>query len=188
MKNLKFLPIGIVALFISSCSSDDNSSAPVNEEEVITTVKVTLTPQNGGTPIVLQSRDLDGDGPNAPVITTSANLAANTVYNGSLDLLNEIATPAESITSEIIEEALDHQFFFSATNNIGTTAYAAPFDGNSQPIGVNFTFTTTNAANGNLTVVLRHEPNKSADGVASGDITNAGGETDIQVTFPVVVE
>ncbi|RZJ73804.1 type 1 periplasmic binding fold superfamily protein [Flavobacterium sp.] len=188
MKTLKFLPFGIFALFIASCSSDDNTSAPVNEEEVITTIIATLTPQAGGTPIVFTSRDLDGDGPTAPVITVSGNLATNTVYSGSLDLLNETTTPAESITAEIIEEALDHQFFFSATNNIGTTAYAAPFDGNAHPIGVNFTFTTTAAATGNLTVVLRHQPDKSAQGVANGDITNAGGETDVQVTFPVIVE
>jgi hypothetical protein len=36
-----------------------------NEEELITTVKVTLT--NGSNSIVLQSKDLDGDGPNAPM-------------------------------------------------------------------------------------------------------------------------
>ncbi len=187
-KSLKFLPFGIIALLIASCSSDDNTSAPVNEEEVITTITATLTPQGGGTPITLTSRDLDGDGPNAPVITVSGNLATNTVYNGSVDLLNETVTPAESITAEIIEEALDHQFFFSGTNNIGTAGYAAPFDSNNNPVGVNFTFTTTAAATGNLTIVLRHEPNKTAAGVANGDITNAGGHSDIEVTFPVIVE
>jgi len=35
---------------------------------------------------------------------------------------------------------------------------------------------------------LRHQPNKSGDNVASGDITNAGGETDIEVTFDVTIE
>lgn len=186
MKNLKFSALALLGVFFASCSSDDN--APVNEEEVITTVTAELTPQGGGTAIVLTSRDLDGDGPNAPVVTVSGNLATNTVYNGSLDLLNETTNPPESITEEILEEALDHQFFFSTTNGIGTTAYAAPFDGNNKPVGVNFTFTTTAAASGNLTVVLRHQPDKSAPNVSAGDITNAGGETDAQVTFPVIVE
>lgn len=185
---MKFLSFGIFALLLASCSSDDNTNAPVNEEEVITTVIATFATQGGGSAVILTFRDLDGDGPNAPEITTSGNFATNTVYNASLDLLNETTTPAESITEEIIEEALDHQFFFSVTNNIGTAAYAAPFDGNAHPVGVNFTFTTTAAATGNLTVVLRHQPDKSAEGVANGDITNAGGETDLQVTFPVVVE
>jgi hypothetical protein len=34
---------------------------------------------------------------------------------------------------------------------------------------------------------LRHLPNKSAAGVAAGDITNAGGATDAQVTYPIVI-
>ena len=36
--------------------------------------------------------------------------------------------------------------------------------------------------------MLRHEPDKSAAGVSSGDITNAGGETDIEVSFNVIIE
>lgn len=185
MKSIKFLPVVLLA-FLASCSNDDNG--PVNEEEVITTATVTLTPLAGGTSIVMTSRDLDGDGPDAPVITVSGNLSDNTVYNGSITLLNETVSPAEDITEEVEEEALDHQFFFSATNSIGTAAYAAPFDTDGNPVGVNFTFTTTNPASGSLTVVLRHQPDKSASGVADGDITNAGGETDLQVTFPVVVD
>ena len=35
-----------------------------------------------------------------------------------------------------------------------------------------------------MTVILRHEPDKAGAGVSDGDITNAGGETDIEVTFP----
>lgn len=185
MKSIKFLPIVFLALF-ASCSNDDNG--PVNEEEVITTATVVLTPVGGGPSVTMTSRDLDGDGPDAPIVTVSGSLNDNTVYNGSVTLLNETVTPAEDITEEVQEEALDHQFFFSATNGIGTAAYAAPFDADGNPVGVNFTFTTTNPASGSLTVVLRHQPDKSASGVAGGDITNAGGETDVQVTYPVVVE
>ncbi|MBC7522834.1 MAG: type 1 periplasmic binding fold superfamily protein, partial [Flavobacterium sp.] len=36
-----------------------------------------------------------------------------------------------------------------------------------------------------IVVTLRHEPLKSADGVAAGSIVNAGGATDAQVTYPV---
>ncbi|HLN94180.1 MAG TPA: hypothetical protein VK183_00995 [Flavobacterium sp.] len=187
MKNLKYL-VGSFAFItiLSSCSNDN--SAPVNEEEVITTVTITLTPQGGGNAIILKSQDLDGDGPNAPTLTVSGNLAAGAVYNGSIDLLNELETPAESITAEIEEEALDHQFFFTLTNNTGTVAYAAPFDSNSNPIGINFTVTAGTAGSGTFTAVLRHQPDKAAEGVSSGNITNAGGETDVQVSFPIVVQ
>ena len=75
MKKLNFLAVTIVSLLgLSSCSNDDNG--PVNEEEVITTVITTLS--GGGQVVTLTSRDLDGDGPNAPVTTVSGNLIANT--------------------------------------------------------------------------------------------------------------
>ena len=59
-------------------------------------------------------------------------------------------------------------------------------DGN--PIGVQFTLATTTAASGSLTITLRHEPMKTASGVRNGDITNAGGETDVQAVFPITVQ
>jgi len=43
--------------------------------------------------------------------------------------------------------------------------------------------TATDPGEGGLRITLRHEPNKTAAGVQNGDITNAGGETDIEVTF-----
>ena len=36
-------------------------------------------------------------------------------------------------------------------------------------------------------MILKHEPNKSAAGVAGGDVTNAGGETDAEMEFPITV-
>ncbi|MFY0482266.1 type 1 periplasmic binding fold superfamily protein [Flavobacterium sp. PLA-1-15] len=190
MKTLKLVPFALIALLsFNSCSNDDNASLPVNEEEVITTVTVTLTPEGGGIPVVLTSRDLDGDGPNAPVITSTGSVVALTTYNGTVSLLNELTNPADNISLEVLEEGDDHQFFFNATGGLsGTFAYADQ-DENGDPIGLSFKFTASaNTQSGNLTVILRHEPNKAGANVASGDITNAGGETDIQVTFPVIVQ
>jgi len=93
LKNTLFLVLATVVF--SACSSDDDNPLPVNEEEVITTLTATLTPVGGGASITLQSLDLDGDGPNVPVITVSSPLAVNTTYNGSLELLNETESPAE---------------------------------------------------------------------------------------------
>lgn len=189
MKTFKFLSLSLVTtLFLASCSNDDSPAPAVNEEEVITTLTATLT--GGGQTIILKSQDLDGaEGPLAPVVTVSGNLAANTIYSGSLDLLNEAASSTESITEEILEEADDHQFFFNASNSLGAFAYLAPNDENGNPVGLKFTFTTgPTAGTGTLTVILRHQPNKSAEGVASGNIANAGGETDIQVSFPITVQ
>ncbi len=183
MKNLKILIITLLGVTtLVSCSKDDG---PVNEEEVITTVTTTLT--NGANVITLRSRDLDGDGPNAPVVTVSGNLTTNTTYTGTVSFLNEIASPTEDITVEVLEEGVDHQLFFQAPTALGTFTYSDT-DANGKPIGLQFTLVTGNASSGNLLVTLRHEPNKSAVGVAAGDITNAAGATDAAVTYPVVVQ
>ena len=183
MKNLKLIALLVIpVLFSTSCSNDD---APVNEEEVITTVRTTLT--GGGQVITLTSRDLDGDGPNAPVVTVSGNLVAGTTYTGSTEFLNELKDPAEDITIEVQEEGADHQVFYQLPSSIGTVTYTDT-DANGRPIGLNFTLVAgTSGTTGTLTVTLRHLPNKTATGVAAGDITNAGGNTDAAVTFSVAV-
>ena len=165
MKNLKL--VAVAFLGITSLISCDNNDVPVNEEEVITTVTTTLT--NGTSVITLLSRDLDGDGPNAPVVTVSGKLMASKVYTGRVTILNETETPAGDITAEVKEEGDEHQLFFQAPSGLGTFVYTDT-DKNAKPIGLEFTLTTKTAATGNLVVTLRHEPNKSASGVASGDI------------------
>ena len=184
MKNSKILALALLTVFtFSSCNNDDPEV--VNEEEVITTVTTTLTA--GSSVITLTSRDLDGDGPNAPVVTASGDLKINTTYNGTTTFLNEAVKPADDITAEVKEEGEDHQLFYQAPTAVGTFTYGDT-DKNGKPIGLTFTLKTeTTATTGNITVVLRHLPAKSASGVATGDITNAGGATDASVTFPVKV-
>ena len=185
MKITRALILGLMAFYITGCGNDD---APIliNEDEVITTITATFTPENGGTPIVLTSRDLDGDGPTPPVVTVSGEFIAATTYNGQVTFLNELATPAEDITEEVEEEGAEHQVFFQQAG-LGIITYTDQ-DSNGNPIGLTVTYQTTDvAASGNMIITLRHEPNKSAAGVAGGDITNAGGSTDAEVSFPVSV-
>ncbi len=177
------LLLGLAFVF-TACDKEDPVIA--NEEELITTLKYTLTPTNGGTSIELSFVDLDGDGGNAPVIT-GGTLSANQSYSGTLDLLNEAESPAESIAAEVAAEDKEHQFFFASTVN-GVTVTYDDQDADGNPLGLQTTLTTGGAGTGTLTVVLRHEPNKSAAGVVEGGIENAGGETDIEVSFPIDVQ
>lgn len=185
MKNSKILAFALLSIFtFSSCNNDDPIA--VNEEELITTVTTTLT--SAGSPtITMISRDLDGDGPNSPVVTVSSNLAINTTYTGAVTFKNESVTPIEDITVEIKEEGDEHQLFFQTATAIGAFTYADA-DKNGKPIGLAFTLKTgTAAATGDIIVVLRHEPIKNAAGVAGGSITNAGGNTDAEVKYSVVL-
>lgn len=190
---LKLFTLLLVSNFIVSCSNDDDNSIPppVNEEEVITTMTLTFTPVGGGTVVELKTQDLDGDGPDAPVVTISGSFQSDTTYNGTVEFLNELEDPAEDITEEVAEESLEHQVFFTVTGGLGTMTYNDT-DADGNPIGLDISFQTVSTGtpiNGSITVTLRHESNKNASGVSDGDITNAGGETDIEETFaPITVE
>lgn len=186
MKTIKLLAIACISAITFASCSDDNPT-PTNEEEVITTMRITLTPVGGGSDIVLESQDLDGDGPNAPVVT-GGTLSANTTYNATIVLLNETEDPAENITTEVAAEAEEHQFFYTATGINPTFTYTGANDSNGNPVGITFSLASGSAGTGTITVTLRHEPNKDASGVSDGNVANAGGETDIEVTFDITVQ
>ncbi len=183
--NYSALLLGILLhLFLMTACSDDKDPQPVNDEEEITTLRMTFTPQSGGNAVTLEWKDLDGAGGNAPIIT-AGTLQANTSYSASLELLNELEN--ESITAEIQEEDDEHQFFFTY-GNLFTAFNYADTDGNNLPVGLQTSWTTGAPTSGTLNVILRHQPNKSASGVAQGDATNAGGETDIEVGFQLTIQ
>ncbi|KAA2218667.1 type 1 periplasmic binding fold superfamily protein [Maribacter flavus] len=185
MKKNKILSIFILLILLfTSCSSDNDNPEPINEEELITTIIVTLNPDNGGTVITLESKDLDGDGPNAPVIEVSGNLVAGTSYTGDILLLNESETPPENITEEVEDEDDEHQFFYTIGDGLDITTEYVNFDGDGNPLGTQIRLNTGTASNGTLTFTLRHEPKKPNDGT----LADAGGETDIAQTFNLTVE
>lgn len=181
-----FIAFGFVAsvLAFQSCNDDDDV-LDVNEEEVITTATLTFV-GGTGSPIVMSFRDLDGDGGAAPVIA-GGTLDANTSYAYTIALLNEQETPAENITTEVREEGAEHQFFLRSSGANVTFEYG-DVDADGRPIGIVGTALTGAASTGSISVTLRHEPNKAAEGVSTGNIANAGGETDIEVTFPVTIQ
>ena len=184
MKKIKFLTLALIisTLFISCSKDDDQQPQPVNEEEVITTLTVTLVPEGGGATVILQTRDLDGDGPNEPVITTG-NLAAGVSYSGSIVLLNETVDPAEDITEEVEEENLEHQFFYTSGDDLDITTSNENLDTDGNKLGTEFTLVAGAVSSGTLTFTLRHEPTKPNTG-----IDDAGGESDVIATFNVAVQ
>lgn len=181
----KIAAILLSAGLLISISACDNTPEIPNEGEVITDLVLTLTPATGGDAVVFSFEDTDGDGGNDPVIS-GGTLAANTTYNGAITLEGLADGEVENITEEIAEEDEEHQFFFSSSLTDLVVAYA-DMDADGNPVGLSVTVETGAAGSGTLTVTLRHEPVKDASGVAEGDITNAGGETDIEVIFDLTV-
>lgn len=185
-----YLKLFMLLTLVTAYSCDPDDPDPVNEEELITTVIYTLTPQGGGTPVVLSFKDTDGSGGNAPIITGGI-LSNNTTYTGALQFLNESSSSPKNITTEISSEGADHQVFISATTQALADAIEfsyVDFDSNGKPIGTKIDINTINTATGEMIITLKHKPNKSATNVSNGDITNAGGETDVEVSFPIEIK
>lgn len=175
----------IFSLVFVSCHKEPKT--PIPEQELITTLKLKLTdttpPYNSQTFVF---RDIDGDGGFDPTLD-SVIIAAGKTFKASLLLLDERNFPADTSTNEIKELNTLHQFFYQAdpTDLIFNFSYDDS-DDNGKPLGNFFSFSTKNSpATGKLMVILRHEPDKNAPNVTDNDITNAGGETDIEVHFPV---
>jgi hypothetical protein len=166
-----------------ACLKDPEAT---NEEELITTIKYKLIPVTGGNDVVLLFKDLDGNGGNAAQIT-GGTISKNIAYTGTIELLNEQANPVINITQEVRTEGTDHQFFYSALDGLTTTVTYEDMDANGNPLGISTRLITGSASAGKLKITLRHKPNKSAQGVKEGLIANAGGETDIEIEFPVNV-
>lgn len=192
LKNIfgPMVPGLLMAFALTACKKDEQPQPqtpvqPPSEEEVITTLEVTFSDLGSGAEYTLLFRDADGPGGNAPEITGDG-IPGNSEYTMNLRLLNESVSPAEDITEEISEEDDEHQLFFSV-NGVALTVQYADLDANDHPVGLLNLANTGEAGAGTLTITLRHQPDKGAAGVAQGDITNAGGETDIEVTFPVEI-
>jgi hypothetical protein len=182
----KSLLLLFVSVFILSACNNDDDPEPENETEIITRVEMKFTNTLNPSEVVLAKfDDPDGPGGNAPIFT-HPTLKAGTVYSVSIELYNDLE--GEDITEEIEEEDDEHQFFFIQTGGIFTSIVYDDVDAFGRPVGLKSIFTTGTAGTGTLRVVLRHQLNKAAAGVASGDITNAGGDTDIDIIFNVTVQ
>jgi hypothetical protein len=184
MKQIKFLSTVLLAgLLLTACSKDNDTPEQAHEEELITTLKVTLTPSGGGTAILMEYKDLDGEGSDTPVVSVSNNLAAGVTYDGVIEVSNETEDPAEDITEEVKEENLEHQFFYTSGGGLDVTTSYSDSDDDGNDLGIEFTLTAGAASSGTLTFTLRHEPTKPNTG-----LSDAGGETDIAATFDVTIE
>ncbi|MFD2513224.1 hypothetical protein ACFSRY_05055 [Pontibacter locisalis] len=179
--HLTFVLLGALLTF-SSC--DDHGDEPHDhEEELITTLTLTMTPQNGGTPITATFRDLDGDGGQPPVMTpTQVVLNANTHYITRITVLDE-SNGTEDITTEIRAEGDEHEFFFVPSPADLLTVTKTDRDSKDLPIGLEGTIHTGTAKTGTLRVVLKHQP-----GLKNATSTITTGETDADVTFNIQVQ
>ncbi len=199
----------IILITFSAClkknkldANVENPLLPANENEVITTMKLSIT--DGTTTLNYQYKDPDGDGGIvgaygnlSNTLTTQSdsiiNLTINKTYTVSILLLDETKAVTDTISNSVLSEGIDHMFFFNATNPSGnpysvyltgsmTTIKYLDLDANLRGIGLLAEWQTpsTPMPKSLLTVALKHQP-----GVKDG--TYAPGDTDIEIPFKLKI-
>lgn len=186
MKNnkMKYWSISILLAFViifTGCDSDEPDPIGPGEEELITKVTLTLTPEGGGTPVIAVADDPDGDGTGFTI--DELMLTANTTYAGTIEVRDDVN--GEDITEEVREEADEHQLWYTVSGDAASriTVTITDTDSNNLPLGLTFTVVVSDGppVSGTLNVILSHYDEMPKDG------TSLSGESDIDLIFPVEV-
>jgi len=173
----------VTTLIAASCKKEkDNEES--NENEIITTVKLTFTDRTSGASSTFVWKDLDGDGGNDPVIQ-DITLQSASVYDVSLTLLNETQNPAEDVTEEVEEESAAHRFYYEASGGLGLTVTDLDKDSEGITLGLNSVWTTSGPGSGTIRLVLRHYPAGGKD--ETDPVNSSKSSTDMDVSFAVQV-
>lgn len=194
-KRLPFYALTLASFAFASCQSED----PVmeNEEEVITDVTLSFIELNStgdpiGTKISFKASDPQGiELGIAPTIET-VNLTKGKTYRMEITVANAIAN--NDITAEILAEGDAHQFYFLGTAFVGSSPLSIVYDdATGQLIGLRTKVTVAASPglnNALMRVILRHDLNKSYPGANNPNFQNyeqAGGESDLDINFPLVI-
>ena len=182
---------------------DDHHGHDHDPNEVMTTVKLTFAPTDGGDAVEATWADPENDG--SPSIDTIV-LKEGVTYELSIVILNELETPIEDVTPELRMELDEHQFFFTgdkvaspatnATAPIVTQEYADE-DKDGYPVGLINTVKAEATGEGTMRIMLRHMPpindmpiktGMLAELVKNGQADQLPGSVDIEVDFPITVE
>ncbi|WP_436517069.1 hypothetical protein [Ekhidna sp. To15] len=189
-----FLLLGL-GVFVGC--SDDDGPAPDDgeEEEVISEVILTFTPEGDGEAVTATWFDADGEGSGTPTID-KIELIEGTEYTLTMTLANTLGTEDEDITEEIEAEDDEHMFFFEFTTDIfsdpsgdgnvddrGDDVNYNDQDDNGNPVGLstNWTAGSATSSTGELRIILKHQPG----GLKTATSTSSVGGTDVDITFDI---
>ncbi|MEM8557779.1 MAG: hypothetical protein AAGG50_08135 [Bacteroidota bacterium] len=191
---LLLLPAFLVLAACDSNDPDDTDGA--GEEEVISVVNLTFTPQGGGTAAVFTANfDEEGVLEDRETII----LDAGTTYDVSIELLNDFEDPAEDITIEVRdEEPGAHRFFYTPEGGVANRLTVSNLDRDplGDPLGVTFDVAVSagGAATGAFRAKLRHyedgadlPADKRADTPTAPEVPDVV-ENDFDFTFPVEIQ
>jgi hypothetical protein len=179
----------LILLMVEGCARKKPVDPGAGEEELITTLNLTLTEQGTSSTVTYAFRDTDGVG-GAPASLDTIRVVEGKTYNATVEMLDESASPSKDITDEVREEAEEHQLWFTPAGGFSSATITltdkesdyGTQSGTDHPVGLAFRLiVTAGAGDGTLTVALDH--------YGAGEKTGSArsGETDIEVSFPVRV-
>ena len=178
------LGILVSSAVITSCEKDEMEE---NDNEVITTMKLTFVPAGGGATLTYQFDDADGPGGAVPT-QQEIVLAPSKSYAVTLQLLDKTKTPVADITTEVAAEADAHRFYYEPTAGTNITVSGLNNDGNGVPLGITSTWASGAVATGKIKITLRHYPG-TPPGKAAGDLVNSTkSDSDIEVEFNTKIQ
>ena len=208
------------ALALGGCTDDGHGDEDAghdhNESEVITTVRLTFTPESGGAPVVAAFTDPDGDGGMSGSAERFTLIDGET-YALAIEFLDELQEPAFDITAEIEEEAEEHQVFIHGNAVVGPatavslggivehayadaeSTYGDNAVGEDLPVGLANTITAIRPGDPDLDydfwVTLRHLPELNGEPQKVPDLARTfmrgdplPGDVDAFVKFTIVVQ
>lgn len=177
------------SLSLTACDSGEPDDGGGGEEELITQVTLTLTPQGGGSAVTISASDPDGDGAGLTFSPSTLTLAPGTTYDGTIELRDTIN--GEDITEEVEEEAEEHLFRYTlspaSAGTVTITDSESDYgsdDENGGDFAVGLTFQVVTAAGasgtGTMNAILYHfDEGPKTSSTATSD------EIDVDVAFPV---
>jgi hypothetical protein len=175
LKNL-FYALLLTSITIVACHDDHD-----HEQENINTVRLVIRDVvSSGLGTTYAWTDPDGAGGNAPRID-SIRLDSNKTYTVEARFLDASTTVEKDYTDEIKAENTAHLVVWTI-NGANVTVSNKSTDSNGKDFAQTANLTTTRRSNGTLNVILKHNPDKNATNPA------LTGETDVEVTFPLVVK
>lgn len=176
-------------LVLVACQKGDVSQPQLlnNQEQITTVLLNAFDVKKPLQPLKFAWRDVDGFGGLPPQIDT-LKFSANSQMLFQMILLNELVTPTDTISNEILDKASMHRFFYFPDSTLAHSMQirATDNDPNNKPLGLSFQVVCSSIDSnqlqirGNLQLILSHY-----DGIPKTDLPSP--ESDMDIEFPVTI-
>ncbi len=171
---------------LAACTSDSNDPLVVPDPFGVS-LTIVFGSTTGGSPITFNYVDPDGPGGAAPMISAPP-LRANSVFNTNISLGLVEKGLISDRTAQVRDLDNQYQLFFLVVPPSLMQHRYTDVDRDNLPLGLGNRIETGPPGRGTLRVVLRRALNKRFNNLGPDNFSQAGGVSDADATFNVIVE